>query len=43
MVALLGLGMVAGGLYMMHPPLALLIPGTVLVVLAIFAGRGRRP
>ena len=33
--------MVGSGLYFVYPPLALIVPGVLLVVLGLVAGRGR--
>lgn len=40
-LTLLGIGMVGAGLYFIYPPLALIVPGALLLLLGLVAGRGR--
>lgn len=40
-IVLIGLGMMAGGLYMVWPPAALIVPGAILVWKAIIHGPAR--
>lgn len=40
-IALLGLLLLAGGLYFVYPPAALIVPGAVLLLVGALGARGR--
>lgn len=39
-LTLVGIGLIGVGLYLVYPPLALIVVGTLLLVLGLIAGRG---
>lgn len=39
LIAVIGLALLAAGLYFIYPPLALVIPGAVLLLVGLAAGR----